>query len=224
MYPISSKQIKAARAMLDWSQETLAEASKLCVATIRNLEKGSLAPRSALDVRKALEDSGLEFFENNGLGYRKATIKIYEGINATDLFLGDLLETVKKSDGVVSVVSQSQNLFMQSLGITNQGHLGRLEQICEFANIQCLLSEAQNASQIDLSVQFRVLPKHYTGGTSHYAYGNRHVIALREDDVTFRYVVFTSASQTQLFLNEFFPLWNSAVPLWIQSANQKRRS
>lgn len=224
MHPISAQQIRAARAMLNWSQETLAEESKLCVATIRNIEKGSLSPRSALDIRKALEDAGLEFFENNGLGYRKGTTKIYESADAIDVFHNDLIETVKKSSGIVSVVSRSQDLFMQSLGITSPAHFGRLKEVCKFSKIQCLLSDAQNTSQLDMPVQFRVLPKNYTGNSSYFAYGNKYVIALREDGSTFRYIVFQSASQVQSFLTDFSPLWNSAVPLSAQTNSAKRRA
>jgi len=214
--------MKAARALLDWSQEDLAETAKLCVATIRNLEKGSLSPRSANDVRKALENSGLEFYANNGLGYRKSSTQVFEGTDATDMFYVDLLETVKKSEGVVSVVCRSQELFLKSLGVTNSINHDRLKDICEFENIQCLLSEAQNASHFDESAQFRVLPKHYMGCSIYFAYGDRYAIALKEDGFAFRYVVFQSISSVRMFLNEFFPLWNSAVPLAIQTGSLQR--
>jgi len=39
---LKARQIKAARALLDWSQEKLAEAAGLSVAMVRKLELGSI--------------------------------------------------------------------------------------------------------------------------------------------------------------------------------------
>ena len=68
---ISSAQIRAARALLKWSAQDLANASALGVNTIRRAkvaEDGmpSWRPRSA--VRDALEGAGVEFIEENGGG------------------------------------------------------------------------------------------------------------------------------------------------------------
>jgi len=62
---ISIRQVKAARALLSWSQEDLAEASGVSVPTIARLEAsdGPLGGRSstAAAIRAALEDAGIEF-------------------------------------------------------------------------------------------------------------------------------------------------------------------
>jgi transcriptional regulator with XRE-family HTH domain len=42
---INARQIKAARALLDWSQEDLANTSGLSIATIRKIESGHISPR-----------------------------------------------------------------------------------------------------------------------------------------------------------------------------------
>jgi ribosome-binding protein aMBF1 (putative translation factor) len=69
-YMMTSAQCRAARALLDWSQQQLADASKVGNATIRNFEGGKSAPQNAtLDVlRRALEAAGVEFIPENGSG------------------------------------------------------------------------------------------------------------------------------------------------------------
>ncbi|KQZ05883.1 hypothetical protein ASD21_18010 [Caulobacter sp. Root1455] len=64
---LTAEQIKAARALVDWSQPQLAGASGLSMPTIRRME-GPLGPgRSTAAnvdaVRKALEDAGVVFME-----------------------------------------------------------------------------------------------------------------------------------------------------------------
>jgi transcriptional regulator with XRE-family HTH domain len=67
---ISPSQSRAARGLLDWSQQELASKAKVGVVTVRQLEAGVHQPRRAtLDViRRCLEGAGVEFIEENGGG------------------------------------------------------------------------------------------------------------------------------------------------------------
>jgi len=70
--PISSAQLRAARALLRWSAMDLAKTSKVGVATIRRVEvvEGSIPVTSANEaaIRSALEAAGVEFIDENGGG------------------------------------------------------------------------------------------------------------------------------------------------------------
>jgi predicted transcriptional regulator len=69
---VSIRQIKAARALLSWSQEQLAEAAGVSVPTIKRLEArdGPIGGRTntAGKIRTALEDAGIQFIDENGGG------------------------------------------------------------------------------------------------------------------------------------------------------------
>ena len=67
---ITSSQCRAARGLLDWSQQELADKVKIGIVTVRQLEAGMHEPRKAtLDVvRRALEAAGVEFIDENGGG------------------------------------------------------------------------------------------------------------------------------------------------------------
>ena len=67
---ISPQQCRAARALLDWSQQQLADRANVGIVTIRQLEASVHEPRRAtLDVvRRALEAGGVEFIDENGGG------------------------------------------------------------------------------------------------------------------------------------------------------------
>ncbi len=69
---VSIRQIKAARALLGWSQEKLAAASGVSIPTIKRLEaaEGTLGgrPGTGEKLRIALENGGVEFLDESDGG------------------------------------------------------------------------------------------------------------------------------------------------------------
>jgi predicted transcriptional regulator len=69
---VSIRQIKAARALLAWSQEDLARSAEVSIPTIKRLEAddGPLRGRDETGekIRAALCSAGVEFIDENGGG------------------------------------------------------------------------------------------------------------------------------------------------------------
>ncbi|HEV2559322.1 MAG TPA: helix-turn-helix transcriptional regulator [Microvirga sp.] len=67
---IQPAQSRAARGLLDWSQQELASRSNLGESTIRDFEKGRRvpSPNNLAAVMRALESAGVEFIPENGSG------------------------------------------------------------------------------------------------------------------------------------------------------------
>ena len=67
---VSIRQIKAARALLNWSQEHLADAAAVSIPTIKRLEAqdGPLGGReeTARRIVDSMNGAGIEFIEENG--------------------------------------------------------------------------------------------------------------------------------------------------------------
>jgi transcriptional regulator with XRE-family HTH domain len=63
-------QTRAARGLLNWSQEQLAAAARVSVTTLRNFERGASVPvtNNLAAIRAALEAAGVEFIAENGGG------------------------------------------------------------------------------------------------------------------------------------------------------------
>jgi transcriptional regulator with XRE-family HTH domain len=63
-------QSRAARALLDWSQPKLAEASGLGLSTVVDFERSrrSVPEKTLAAIRAALESAGVEFIPENGGG------------------------------------------------------------------------------------------------------------------------------------------------------------
>lgn len=63
-------QIRAGRALVNWSQNDLVAASKVAKKTIADFEREARQPyaRTLAAIRTALETAGVEFIEENGGG------------------------------------------------------------------------------------------------------------------------------------------------------------
>ena len=69
---VSVRQVKAGRALLDWSQEQLAAAADVSIPTIKRLEAND-GPvggrgRTVEKILNAMEAAGVEFIDENGGG------------------------------------------------------------------------------------------------------------------------------------------------------------
>ena len=70
--PLTSAQIRAGRALIRWRAEDLAEVSAVGVATIRRAEladgQTAMTVANQIAIRRALEDAGVEFIDEDGGG------------------------------------------------------------------------------------------------------------------------------------------------------------
>ena len=67
---ITPEQCRAARGLLNWNQQRLADEAQVGIVTVRQLEFGQNQPRRAtlIVVRRTLEEAGVEFIDENGGG------------------------------------------------------------------------------------------------------------------------------------------------------------
>ncbi len=69
-YVISRAQCRAARAMIAWSRQRLAKAANVAERTLIDFERGARQPydRTLADIRRALEQAGIIFIDENDEG------------------------------------------------------------------------------------------------------------------------------------------------------------
>lgn len=67
---VTPSQCRAARGLLNWSQQDLATQAGIGIVTVRQIESGASEPRRATVemLRQAFERAGVEFIPENGGG------------------------------------------------------------------------------------------------------------------------------------------------------------
>ena len=65
---VTARQIRAARALLGWSQQTLADEAIVALNAVTRLERGEVDPRMStmIAVEKAIRKAGIEFVPSDG--------------------------------------------------------------------------------------------------------------------------------------------------------------
>lgn len=225
---ISAEQIKAARAILGWSQDEMADKAGLSPTTIcnlekaRNLDKCQITLRSVIEVRRAFERHGLEFLDGDGVRRRTEEVTIYARPDSCDSFFEDILETAEEHQGEIVAVARSQEMLCQALGSGGADQSERLRELAEAAPIKCLLSETQPIPLMTDACQFRISPKYHVGAASYLVCGDKYAVILAEGRGMFKFVVFKSVFMAQTARHDFLPLWDAAAPFMIRSAAQER--
>jgi transcriptional regulator with XRE-family HTH domain len=103
-------QLKAARALLDWTQQDLARASGMHLNVINNIERGTTNPRQKTieKLKKTLEDQGVAFIGTRGveLVRQAIAVKKMEGAECMTLLLDEIKQN--KNQEICSILADIQ--------------------------------------------------------------------------------------------------------------------
>jgi len=212
---ISSKQVKAARALLDWSQEELAQRSRLSVATIRKLEAGNISPRGKTNdsLRQAFENAGLDFLDSNGLREKPEDITVYHGKEGTAAFFDDVYQTVKGPGGEIVVVCISEEPFAEALDDYLEFHVSRMLSLKHKVSVKCIITENYIYTPASSYCEYRSISKAYVDSVPFYVYGDNYAIFLFDADPMPKIIVHHSALLAKAYRRQFHSMWDKAAVL-----------
>ncbi len=117
---ISVDQIRAARALLNWTQEELAQVSGLSLRALNSIERGLVVPRidNLRAIQGAFEKANIEFGENDGVRRRTERLDIvkFEGAEYLDQHLLDVMQEVRTpgSEVLFNIVSETDYAGLNS--------------------------------------------------------------------------------------------------------------
>ncbi len=208
---ITLSQIRAARALLGWTQENLAQAAGLSLPSINNLERGLYSPRSETlgAIKSALEQGGIEFIERNGLRLREDehAVVSFTGPHFIRDLDQDILSVLQGPDDEILGLFNDDRKWMDYAGLTNPVYVEAREKrgwrerflIADTADFITSPAEA-----------YRVLPAATFGQMTYEIYGNR--LALIEWEAL-RVTVVRNPTIADAFRRQFETLWDKAKPL-----------
>lgn len=189
---ITTAQIRAARALLNWSQSDLAKGAGVSSTSIGSIESGATQPRdeTLTDIRRALEEAGIEFTEDDGVRRQRADIKRYEGMEGFQSFIDDVYETAKTEGGEFVIFNAYPPHWLRWLGQSYfKQHAKRMEALKDKVNFR-ITARSGTANLISKDyAEYRWFPVEKFNDRAVYAYGEKVAFVNFESDAVSVYVL-----------------------------------
>ena len=117
---ISIEQIKAARALLGWTQDDLARAAGLSKPSVNTLERRIANPKidTLQAIQRALEEAGVEFTDGPGVKLRSAVLKteVFEGEDSLIRLLHDIFDTLNGTQNELMIAGVAESRYQNQGG------------------------------------------------------------------------------------------------------------
>jgi len=212
---IVGRQIRAARALLDMSQEQLAEATGLTPQAIRKIENGDVHPRegTVADIRRVFHERGLEFTDNQGVRFLPQGIQIYEGRDGLISLMEDVYDNCRRGvagEVVLSGVSESD--FQKHLGAYDDIYLAKMKSLPKI-HMRHLIAEGDfNVVSSEYS-EYRWTPRDQFKAVPFYVYADKLAIILFSSDPPPKIFLIQSVEVADAYRRQFDSMWAQAKEL-----------
>jgi DNA-binding XRE family transcriptional regulator len=170
---IDDKQIRAARAILDWSQDRLALESGVARATIKNIENqcGIARSETVRAVQLTLDRAGIEFLPGSGVRLRNSMIETHEGPDANRILVEDIYDTLRDTGGDLSIAFLNETRAVQDLGADYLAEQCRKREEAQI-KMRLLIHPSERLSVTSLE-NYRVVPEEYFSEHPMFIYGSK---------------------------------------------------
>lgn len=207
---ITLAQIKAARALLDWTQERLAAVAGLSLPAVNNLERGLTSPRreTLAAIMSALDRAGVEFLDTNGVRLRTPdlAVEIIEGADWLSRYDEDIITRMKTAEDEILQFSCDERNWMIHGSTTNHRYIDHRNKV---GFRERILVPDSCTYVSNLREVYRALPAAYFAQGSYQVYADRTALILWESR---KIVLIKSVTQAEMMRAQFEAFWQQAHP------------
>jgi transcriptional regulator with XRE-family HTH domain len=206
---ISIEQMKAARALLEWTQEDLAEAAGLSKPSVNTLERRIANPKiETLEaIQRALEGAGIEFTEGPGVKLRSAVLKtvIWEGGDSLLRLLHDIFTTLNGTKNELMIAGVAEEKY---IGLGGERVLAEIQKRVKYGVKTRILIREGDKNFVEPIAHYRWIPEALFTPTPTYIYDNKYAILLWGPPQ--KIVLIENAEVAESFRKQFDAHWNIA--------------
>ena len=209
---VTPDQIRAARALKNWSQAELAERVDMATPSIGNIESGKhvASPQTQAAILEAFKNAGIEFI-NGGVRHMQDAIQILEGKDGYLRLLDDVFHTLKEHKNPELLISCSDDRM--SPAAVNDAYRRirkagiKMRQLVEDGNTY-LMGDAS---------EYRYIPKSHFINRVLVIYGEKTALVLDNES---KILIFKDDVMTYVQRNIFNLLWETMEKPGKSTANE----
>ncbi len=212
------EQIRAARALLGWSQHDLADKAGLSQTGIARIENGTNQPNSKTitKIETAFDKADVEFLGSSGVRKRSGEVRVLRGNNAMSDFLNDVHETaishgtkVKPCEVFLSNVAH-QN-WVNSMGPDRwENHRKRMFKDKDVMDVRIIVKEGDQNFPASDYAEYKWMPEEYFNDKSFYSYHDK-LAFLNFKDGEQEIFIMKQADFAKGYRDLFLIAWNSTA-------------
>ncbi|MBI1300600.1 MAG: helix-turn-helix domain-containing protein [Alphaproteobacteria bacterium] len=207
------EQIRAARALLGWSQGELAEQSGLSQTGIARIENGSNHPNSTtLDkITTAFDRADIEFIDHSGVKKRTNKVISYSGAEGFKRFREDVLEEARSNDNAdICIANLDERLFDKwGEGEVNDNYrqaMAEIRQKNKNLMFRSITKEGDKHFSASRHSEYKWVAERDFGPFPYYIFGNKTaMIMFEEDNITL--FILDHPLITKFYRDQFEKMW-----------------
>lgn len=174
---ITADQIRAGRALKNWSQTDLAHQTGLAVPTIANIESGKQEPskKTLTKIMDGFDIAGIEFIGTRGVQEKHQRVRTFEGVNGFKRLLDEVYEVAKNEGGELCLFNSNPDNWYKWLGKDwYDTHSERMEAVKDNFTYKILVKEGQQNFISKDFAEYRWIPEEWFDERApFYVYGGR---------------------------------------------------
>jgi transcriptional regulator with XRE-family HTH domain len=210
---IDSKQIRAARGLLDWSRPDLVKVTGLSLEAVKNAEDPETNPRQTTleAIQAALEKEGVEFTNQSGVRLRADGVEVLVGKKGLCNFFDGVYEFVKVHGGTIMQLGIDENLFWAMGEEYSTFHRSRMADLVKQRRdiqVQAIICEGDTNFIASDYNQYRWMPKELFAAVPFYIYGDCLGIMNFQTIPAPTIILHNFKSITDAYRKQFEVMWN----------------
>jgi len=210
MNTITGRQIRAARALLEWHAEDLAEKAGLTRATVSNIESNARQPqeKTLASIVRVFDQHGVEFLEDEGVRIRKNQVRFFTGKVGYRQFLDHIYDTVKDGGRIRQFnVNDGKNL-----SYADEYAAIHMERMSKIAKLDaCVLTLEGDTNFPARYCIYRWLDKTGTSLIPYYVYNDFLAQAIYKSDHNIEVISIRSQLLSDRYVEQFERFWDTAI-------------
>jgi DNA-binding XRE family transcriptional regulator len=217
---ITGRQIRAARALLEWDAEDLAEKAELSRDTIFNIENGKVQARgtSAEKIVQAFDRNGIEFTDDSGVRLKRHGVDVLIGKIGLQQFFDNVYEHMRKHGGTIVQLGVDEGQFEEIVGTEfatrYKKRMGELVEERKDIKVQAILREGDTNLMYSNYNEYRWISNDIFAPVPFYIYGETLAIMDFQTVPAPTIIVHKFPAITQAYRKQFEVFWKiSKIPV-----------
>lgn len=170
------EQIRAARALLGWNQNDLAEQADLSQTGIARIENGTNQPNSKTlaKIENAFDNADIEFISDSGVKKRTREVRVLKGQEGFRQLMDDVYKTASSIGGDICLFNGTPSVFLTHLGKEWYAmHSKRMQKLETEFTLKIIVKEGEQLLIANDFAEYRWFPENLFNEKVFYAYGDK---------------------------------------------------